>query len=87
MEGGCTPLEEAVVSWTCGVFACFQDVESVRNTAVACIGHLFAYLTEVEPTLGGLELTHVHAHTCMHTHMHAYIRTCVYTQYTHNMHT
>ena len=77
MEGGCALLEEAVVSWTWGVFACFQDVESVRNVAVACIGNLFAYLTKVEPTLGRLDLTHVHAYT------HAYMYTCVYTRNTH----
>lgn len=42
-----------------------QDVGSVRNTAVECIGHLFAYLTKVEPTLGRWELGLM----CMPSHM------------------
>ena len=54
--GGGGEEEETVVSWTCGACACFQDVESVRSMAVLCIGHLFAYLTVVEPTLGKSEL-------------------------------
>lgn len=68
MEGDSALLEEAAVVWTYGVCASPpQDVGSVRNTAVECIGHLFAYLTKVEPTLGRWELGLMCMHACIHT--------------------